>query len=101
MLCNAFQQAVLHTMCCLYERLCMVAGQVAGSRAAQRSTTERAAAVRELLVPLDLPRLLGPALAARNPGAAVLFWKLLVVQGPANAMDSAQEWLCSKLSLNR
>lgn len=72
-----------------------------GSRGAQRSTTERAAAMRKLLVPLDPPRLLGSALAARDPGAAVLLWKLVVLQGPSNAMDSAQEWLCSKLSLNR
>lgn len=57
--------------------------------------------MRELLVPLDPSRLLGPALAARNPAAAVLFWKLVLLQGLAGALDSSQEWLWSKLSLNR
>ncbi len=57
--------------------------------------------MRELLVPLNVPRLVGQHLAARNPDSTVLYWKLVLLQGAATALNSAQEWLRSKLSLDR
>lgn len=69
-------------------------------RGPQRSA-ERGAAMRELLVPLNVPRLVGQHLAARNPDSTVLYWKLVLLQGAATALNSAQEWLRSKLSLDR
>ena len=74
--------------------------QVAIITGAQCSA-KRAAAIRELLLPLNVPRLVGQQLAARNPDSTVLYWKLVLLQGAANALDSAQEWLRSKLSLDR
>lgn len=74
--------------------------QVAGIRGPQR-TEERASAMRGLLAPLDMPQLLKKALAERQPGASTLFWKLVLLQSPSTSLSAAQEWMSTKLLLNR
>jgi len=57
--------------------------------------------MRELLAPLDLPRLLREALAQRQLSASTLYWKLVLLQSPSASLGAAQEWMSAKLSLSR
>jgi hypothetical protein len=48
-----------------------------------------------------ISRIVGTALAERNAAAGALLWKLVLLQLPGRGLDTAQEWLRSKLHAHR
>lgn len=51
---------------------------------------------------LHIPGVVGPVLAERNRLAepSALLWKLVLLQAPSRGLDTAQEWLRSKLHVS-
>lgn len=61
---------------------------------------QRSEVLRDIMATLHMPRLVGPVLAERNPAVGVLVWKLVLLQPPSRELDTAQEWLRSKLHVS-